>query len=325
MVRITRIRAVVALLVLGLLLFGFGVWVLLHPASIWVQPWRATVSEVRNDVIFGPYPVEDDFQVLKDRGVTTIISLLNPAVPYEKVLLAEERERAARYGMEIRNFPMGSILGQKFGEDYHVNSRAAAEAALQAPGTAYIHCYLGINRAKNVQNYLDTLAPTTNYAGVGGSLEDVEAHERARLAYGEGDHQGVVDAVAGMQLPSVQALRMAGWSQFRMGRMPEARGYFERILAEVPGDDDATTGLGYCALREGALADAGRHFAEVLARTGGDAAALEGMGYVQMRQGDRARARAMFEKALVANPENEETRAALARLEAEGEVVAESL
>ena len=34
-------RIVIAVLVLGLAGFAFGVWVLLHPASIFVQPWRA--------------------------------------------------------------------------------------------------------------------------------------------------------------------------------------------------------------------------------------------------------------------------------------------
>ncbi|HEU4774736.1 MAG TPA: tetratricopeptide repeat protein [Lysobacter sp.] len=324
MIKITRAR-VALVAVLGLALFVFGVWVLLHPASIWVQPWRATVSEVRNDVIFGPYPTEDDFQVLKERGVTTIVSLLNPAVPYEKVLLAQERERAARFGMDIQNFPMGSILGQKFGDDYHANSRAAAEAALSARGTAYIHCYLGINRAKNVQKYLDTLATSANYAGVEGSLEDVDAHGRARRAYKERRSEDVVREVAGMQAPSVQALRMAAWSHFRMGQVLEARARFGQLLAQVPDDNDAATGLGYCALREGELAGAEAHFATVLARTSDDIAAIEGMGYARMRQGDREQARALFQQALAANPDNPETRAVLAQLDADGETVAEAL
>ena len=60
---------------------AFGVWVLLHPASIWVQPWRAQQSTMSEQVIFGPYPVEDDFVALKKRGVTTIVSLLDSEAP----------------------------------------------------------------------------------------------------------------------------------------------------------------------------------------------------------------------------------------------------
>ena len=78
-------RIVIAVLVLGLAGFAFGVWVLLNPASIFVQPWRAVRAEAPvKGVLLGPYPVEEDFADLKKRGVTTIISLLEPNVPYEK-------------------------------------------------------------------------------------------------------------------------------------------------------------------------------------------------------------------------------------------------
>ena len=141
-------RIVIAVLALGLAGFAFGVWVLLNPASIFVQPWRAVRAEAPvKGVLLGPYPVEEDFADLKKRGVTTIISLLEPNVPYEKVLLERERALAERHGMTVKNFPMGSILGQKFGENYSKNSKAAAEAALSADGVAYIHCYLGLHRA----------------------------------------------------------------------------------------------------------------------------------------------------------------------------------
>ena len=81
-------RLVLAVLALGVVGFAFGVWVLLHPASIFVQPWRAERAATPVDgVLMGPYPVEEDFVELKRRGVTTIISLLEPNVPYEKVLI----------------------------------------------------------------------------------------------------------------------------------------------------------------------------------------------------------------------------------------------
>jgi len=321
MIRVTRIRVAIAAAMFGLL-FAFGVWVLLHPASIWVQPWRAQLSEAENNVIFGPYPTEEDFQVLKGKGVTTIVSLLNPAVPYEKVLLAQERERASRHGMRVLNFPMGSILGQKFGDDYHRNSKAAAEAALASEGTAYIHCYLGINRAKNVQQHLDTMASSSNYAGVGGSLSDREAHQRAVVAFEARRDEQVLAELAKMQGRNVQALRMEAWSNLRLNRIPEARKLFQRILTELPDDNDATTGLGYCALREHDLAGAEAWFAKVLARTADDIAAVEGMGYAKLRQGDRDEAKSLFERALAANPDNPETQRVLARLEIEAAVAA---
>ena len=101
-------RVLVIAFMLCALVGAFGVWVLLHPASIWVQPWRAErTASVADDVLLGPYPVEADFIALKQRGVTTIVSLLDPNVPYEKVLLAQERERAARLRHDRAELPDG--------------------------------------------------------------------------------------------------------------------------------------------------------------------------------------------------------------------------
>ena len=313
MVKLTRARLAVAGTLLALL-FGFGVWVLLHPASIWVQPWRTGQRQVAEGVIFGPYPTEEDFVALKGQGVTTVVSLLDPRIPYEKVLLAQERERAARHGMRLLNFPMGSILGHKFGADYLENSKAAAEAALSSTGTAYIHCYLGLNRAGTVQRFLGTLANTRSYASAGGHAGDRDAHVRAEGAFRAGRHAQVLAELSTLQVRSAQSLRMEAWSHYRLNRVAPARAAFERLLVELPGDLDANTGLGYCALRDNRLLEADERFSRVLAQASGDAAAIEGLGYVKFRQSQFAEAEALFERALAANPGNPETRAMLARL-----------
>lgn len=390
MVKLTRRRLVVAALLLAAL-GALGVWTLLHPASLLVQPCRAERSRPAEHVIFGPYPTEEDFVALKAEGVTRIVSLLNPVVPYEKVLLDEERERARRHGIELVNFPMGSILGQKFGDNYVANSRAAAEAALSAKGTAYIHCYLGVNRAKYVQRYLASRAPdrTRNYAGASGTLAlaDIDAFGRVEAAYKARDFTRALDELSRMPTRTPQTLRMEAWSNFRTGRIPDAKAAFARLLQELPGDADANVGLGYCALRENDAAAAERHFAaarqpagaapageateairrdawthfrqgriadarsafgrivaalpgdadatsglgycalrdndlaaaeshfgEVLAANGEDIAAVEGMGHVRFRQGRAAEARALFERVVSANPANIETRQMLERL-----------
>lgn len=316
---LTRARLLVAAIVLAVL-GAVGVWTLLNPASLLVQPWRATQSRAADDIIFGPYPTEEDFKALKADGVTRIVSLLNPVVPYEKILLAQERERAERYGIELLNFPMGSILGQKFGDDYVRNSRAAAEAALTAEGTAYIHCYLGVNRAKYVQRYISSQVAgrSRNYAGVDStlSLADVEAFGRVEAAYKAQRHEQVLEELKAMPGRNAQALRMEGWSNFKLGRIPQARAAFTRLLAEVPGDADANTGLGYAALRLNELATAERYFEGVQSGYPDDPAVLEGLGHVRYRQGRSAEAKALFERAHVANPANDETRQMIERLKA---------
>jgi len=316
MYRPTR-RHVVAAAVLCTLLGLFGIWVLLHPASIWVQPWRATQSTARDDIVFGPYPVEEDFVALKDKGVTTIVSLLDSNIPYEKVLLAQERERAARHGMQVLNFPMASILGQSFGRDYVKNSEAAARAALDAPGTAYIHCYLGLHRAKNVQKFLETFASTTTYLSVRSERpEDVAAEERAAAAFRAGNYQQSLGELDMIPDKGIRATRWEAWSHYRLQQIDAARAGFERILREDPLDQDAHVGLAYCALSEKKLPEAAERFNLALSRDPDDVGAIEGLAHVRYRQSDPAAAKLLFERAARFNPENIETRQMLERLEA---------
>lgn len=299
------------------LLGALGVWVLLHPASIFVQPWRAQrTATAAEDVLLGPYPVEADFIALKQRGVTTIISLLEPNVPYEKVLLDQERERAARYGMTVRNFPMGSILGQKFGDDYARNSKAAAEAAIGADGIAYIHCYLGLHRARNVQTYLAQHVRSANYAGstASASAADLDNEHIAQTAFDARDYQRSLDALAKMSNKGLRAARLEAWNYYRLRRIPEARATFEKVLRDHPGDIDTLTGLAYSSLADGRLDDAELAFTQILSADADDVSAIEGMGHVRYRQGRRAEAKTLFERAAQLNPANSETRQMLDRL-----------
>ncbi len=315
-----RIRKswLVAILLLGLAGGAFGVWVLLHPASLFVQPWRAERSQMSDRVLFGPYPVEADFVALEKRGVTTIISLLDPAIPYEKVLLAQERERAARHGMQVRNFPMASILGRSFGADYIKNSRAAAQAALAAEGTAYIHCYLGLHRAKNVQKYLAQFGATADYRGsvAGTRPADTQALDRANFAFMDGRYDAALSELATIRAPGPGALQLAGWAHYRKGEIAQARERFSRALALDAGDLESRTGLAYCALRDGEPDQAAAGFEAVLRARPGDGAAIEGLAHARHRQGRDADAIALFRQALARNPDNAETRAMLDRRQA---------
>ncbi|MFC5570939.1 tetratricopeptide repeat protein [Lysobacter yangpyeongensis] len=299
------------------LLGALGVWVLLHPASVFVQPWRAqrTASAAEN-VWFGPYPVEADFIALRERGVTTIISLLEPNVPYEKVLLEQERERAARYGMTVKNFPMGSILGQKFGGDYAKNSRAAAEAALAADGIAYIHCYLGLHRARNVQDYLAQRVRTSTYSGANAtaSAADLDNEHIAQAAFDANDYERSLAALAQIRDKGLRAARLEAWNYYRLRRIPEARARFRKVLDEYPADLDSLGGLAYSSLAEGRLEDAELAFTQLLSMKADDVSAVEGMGHVRYRQGRRDEARVLFERAAQLNPENTETQQMLERL-----------
>jgi tetratricopeptide (TPR) repeat protein len=313
-IRITR-RLLVAALVLCALLGSFGVWVLLHPASVWVQPWRAERSDTANEVIFGPYPVEADFRALKRQGVTTIISLLDANLPYEKILLAQERERAERHGMQVLNFPMASVLGQSFGKDYLKNSQAAARAARDSDGIAYIHCYLGLHRARNVQIYLDRFATSSTYAGSRVERpQDRQAEARGTEAFRAGKFAQSLAELQPIADKGLRVLRLEAWANYRLGRIDAAQTGFEQALARAPDDRDALTGLGYCALQSNHLDVAEQRFSRLLSGDPGDPSVLEGLAHVRFRQGQHAEAQALFERALAKNPDNLETRDMLDRL-----------
>ena len=267
--------------------------------------------------IFGPYPLEDDFVVLQKKGVTTVISLLDPDLPYEKVLLGQERELARRHGIEVQNFPMASILGQSFGKDYVKNSKAAAQAAIDSKGVVYIHCYLGLHRAKRVQAYLQAYAATSNYPGEiqSGRSAETLALDYANIAFMEGRNEDVLAALARLRVKSDQATLLEGWANYRLGRIAVARAEFATVVKNRPDYADAVAGLGYCALRDGDLVAAARYFELVLSSHPGDPSAMQGLGHVRHHQGRGAEAKALFEAVLKQHPDNSEVREILKSFE----------
>ncbi|HUR41661.1 MAG TPA: alkaline phosphatase family protein [Verrucomicrobiae bacterium] len=307
--KLLKTRWFLTLLALGVVGFAAGVWMLLHPAAFWLAPWRPEATAVGERFILGPYPIERDFQALQAKGVTTVISLLDGDLPYEKVLLDQETELAQQYGMRVLNFPVKSILGQGFGQKYYENSQAAADAALAANGMVYIHCYLGVHRADNVRKLLGAAA-TGSYEGVKPTERsaDTRAQDRADLAYLERRMEDVLKEVGSMQVKTVGAQLTEAWASYHLNRIDDAREIFARVAKERPEMLDAISGLGYCALRKNELDEAARQFETVLAKKPDDSQATEGLGYVRYRQRRGAEARALFGKVLAAYPNNTEVR-----------------
>ena len=311
-------RAIAAILALGVAGFGAGVWVLLHPASVFVQPWRAVQQQTAADhVLIGPYPVEEDFIRLKKEGVTRIVSLLEPKVPYEAKLLEQERERAARYGIEVVNFPMGSILGQKFGDHYARNAEGAARAAIETKGVAYIHCYLGVHRAVNVQKRLAELSSKeTRFVGPGSADPAVRMAERkAYDAYEADKYEEALAEIAKLTEKAPRMLRLEGWSHYYLQHMPEAEAAFKQAIAAEPTNTSSLNGLGYSSLRQKKFAEAQDAFTRSLALSADDVSALEGLGFTHFQQSQFADARRFLERAVALNPDNPETRDVLRKIQ----------
>jgi hypothetical protein len=135
--------------------FLMCLWLLLEPANPVTSIFRAQISATESSLITGPYPTSDDFRELDKRGVTAIVTLLDPTIPYERILLDKEAENAHHHGIALFDFPMASLFGQPLGGYYETDARFAARTIEMLRGhTVYLHCYLGKHRLNHVRDIL---------------------------------------------------------------------------------------------------------------------------------------------------------------------------
>src|SRR5882724_9219258 len=83
-------KKLILLLLLLLVGGGFGFWVLSTPSNPLTAFFRLPISDMSKRVVIGPYPTEADFEVLKKNHVETIVTLLDPSLPYERIPLYTE-------------------------------------------------------------------------------------------------------------------------------------------------------------------------------------------------------------------------------------------
>lgn len=309
-----RRTIVVTLWVLGIAALAF--WILVSPGNPVTAFFSAPLAVRDAHVITGPYPRPDDFAVLKRNGVTTIVSLLDPKLPYERVLLSRETALAADNGMTLRDFPMGSILDQRFGRDFGAQARAAAYAISSVRGRVYLHCYLGTHRVAAVEALLAHPAKpaSTVVARRGERTADVDLVAHAQAAYEAGDFDLTLRYLFDVVDKSEASQILSGWADYRLGDIRQARDDFASAMRLSPGSEGALTGLGYCALREGDLDEASARFSAAFAKSPRDVSVLTGLGIARYRQGRANEAASYLRTALAIDPHDADARTALARI-----------
>jgi Flp pilus assembly protein TadD len=293
-----------------------GFWLLITPANPLTAALQAGMSDTNARVIVGPYPLESDLLLLRLKGVKTIVSLLDPRLPYERVLIEREGRLAQRYGMKMLNFPMTNILGRPVREDYQRMAAAAARAVEQADGKVYVHCYLGLHRTKSVQNLLEANgAQAVRYDGrtVQRPL-DKQLLERAESQFNKGEYSAALETLSQIQAPDSAARLLEAWARYRLGKIGAASVIFDEIARRFPEQADAHVGLGYCALRQGKLAAADEAFSLALKLKPDDPSALVGMGLVCDRQQQFADAADYLRQGLQLDPTNDEARKVLKQI-----------
>ncbi|MBI4028668.1 MAG: tetratricopeptide repeat protein [Verrucomicrobia bacterium] len=295
---------------------GLAFWIAITPDSFLAGMFRTRITRTDAHVVIGPYPTEDDFLILKRHRIGAIVSLLDPRLPYERVLLEREKAIAVRYGMRFFNYPMVSLWGHGVGEQYEKNAVAAAEVAAGETNKVYVHCYLGLHRTKSVQELLAAQGTTSDVY----LIRRAERHDRAqKLDQANADfHAGKFAAVVanleslGPLDPPVQML--LAWAKYRLGDIAGARVRFAGALAASPDFSEAHDGLGYCALRENMLEDAAQQFSAVLRVEPASPSAQVGLGMVRYRQNNSREAARLLESALQADPRNQEARDLLEKI-----------
>lgn len=293
-------------------------WVLVHPDNPFTALFRRRISDVRARIVIGPYPAEHDFRLLKQSRVGLVVSLLDPAIPYEAALLAREKVLSAKYGLRIENFPMSSILGRRFGSYYDRSAAGAAEVIAASSDKVYLHCYLGMHRIQAVRRELAARGIVAGtYAVREGEREEAASLlDMAEAAFNARKYQAAIETVGkiGAAHLTEDARLLRAWSHYRLGNVNEARELFEASERLAPGSPHAALGLAYCAYRRDDYAAAERLFLEVLRELPDNADALGGLGLTYYRANRPAEAESRLEAALKLAPDNQELRDVLARV-----------
>ncbi len=312
----TQFRLFIKLSIWGLLLCSAGYAVLINPDNPVVRIFRGEISDVAANIITGPYPVENDMKQLNKNGIKTIVSLLDPALPYEKQLLEQETALAKQYQLQLLNFPMASILGQKMGSYYDKNASAAADAIAATNGKVYLHCYLGIHRVGIVKKLLEAKQIKTGHYTLhqgerGQQALELDAAERS---YYEGNYQQAKQLLDAIKPPPPAAVLLHGWVDFQLGNIETARRYFSSAATALPQSAEPHVGLAYCDVRQSQnlLTAAEAQFTQIINGNASNVEALNGMGLVRFRQSRLPEAVDYFKKVLQLDPQHAEANATLA-------------
>lgn len=112
---------------------------------------QGIVQEDETQFAYGPYPSTAKMRQLKDNGYTGVITLLSPAIPFEKVLLDQEKGRGEEIGLPVHSFPMLPWVSE------NESSLEGIKELLKEnrEGRFYIHCYLGKHRVDLVRQTIE--------------------------------------------------------------------------------------------------------------------------------------------------------------------------
>jgi hypothetical protein len=115
---------------------------LFEPYLVPLRYAKARIEAVNTHVVVGPYADPADLADLKGAGVSTIVSLLDPSVVYEKSLIEREASVAPQAGLRFVNLPIRT--SEPLTSAVNQNSARRLEILFSARphGMIYVHGFL---------------------------------------------------------------------------------------------------------------------------------------------------------------------------------------
>jgi hypothetical protein len=120
---------------------------LFEPYLLPLRVLKANVETVDENVVVGPYADPEDLATLKGAGVTTVVSLLDPSIVYERSLLEREAAEVPGAGLQFVNVPLHRSEAP-YSQDNRTSVRHL-DLLLSTPpqGKIYVHGFLDAPRA----------------------------------------------------------------------------------------------------------------------------------------------------------------------------------
>lgn len=107
---------------------------------------KAGVETVNEHVVVGPYAEPADLATLKASGVTTVVSLLDPSVVYQRSLIEREAADARRAGLRFVNLPIRGSEAATSAANRNSEQRLALLLSARPQEKIYVHGFLDAPR-----------------------------------------------------------------------------------------------------------------------------------------------------------------------------------
>lgn len=107
---------------------------------------KARMEAVNEHIVVGPYADPTDLASLKGSGVSTVVSLLDPSVVYEKSLIEREASDAPRAGLRFVNLPIRASEPLDSAANQNSAHRLEMLFSAQPQGKIYVHGLLNAPR-----------------------------------------------------------------------------------------------------------------------------------------------------------------------------------